>query len=201
VLLDHQGKRPSIHPTAYVAPTATLCGDVTVGPHARVLFGSVLSAEGGSIELGAHDIVMENAVLRGAKHHPLRLGNNVLVGPQAYLSGCVIEQDVFLATGTRVFNGATVKARAEVRVNAVVHLRTVVPEDALVPIGWVAVGDPAQILPPSQHDDIWRTQEPLDFPKFVFGLERTANAGNITPLLTERYSRALARHLDDQSVD
>ena len=201
MIVEHQGKRPTVHPTAYIAPTATLCGDVTVGPHAHILFGAVLTAESGSMSLGAHTIVMENAVLRATKHHALRLEEHVLVGPHAYLTECTVERDVFLATGVRVFNGAVIRARAEVRVNAVVHLRTVVPEDAVVPIGWVAVGDPVQILPPNKHDEIWRTQKPLDFPGFVFGLERDANGGNLAPLLTERYGRALALHKDDRPVE
>lgn len=201
MLIEHQGKRPNVHPTAYIAPTATLCGEVTVGAHARVLFGAVLTAEGGAIEIGAHTIIMENAVLRASKHHPLRLGDHVLVGPQAYLTGCTVEEDAFLATGARVFNGAVVKARAEVRINAVVHIKTVIPEDEVVPIGWVAVGDPAKILPPDKHEEIWRIQKPLDFPKYVFGVERDANGGNVAPLMTERYSRALAQHEDDNVLE
>jgi len=49
MLLEHQGKRPHIHETAYIAPTATVCGDVTIGAESRVLFGAVLVAEGGSV--------------------------------------------------------------------------------------------------------------------------------------------------------
>jgi len=50
MLLTHLGRRPRVHPTAYVAPTATLCGDVVVGSESRVLFGAVLVAEGGPID-------------------------------------------------------------------------------------------------------------------------------------------------------
>jgi carbonic anhydrase/acetyltransferase-like protein (isoleucine patch superfamily) len=93
-------------------------------------------------------VIMENAVVRGSKRHPVTVGNHVLVGPGAYLSGCAIGDCAFLATGARVFNGALIGARAEVRINATVHLLTNLPEDATVPVGWVAVGDPARILPP-----------------------------------------------------
>ncbi|GAA2654670.1 hypothetical protein [Nonomuraea recticatena] len=51
MLLEHQGLSPAVDPTAYVAPTATLCGDVRVGPGCRVLFGAVLTAEGDPAEL------------------------------------------------------------------------------------------------------------------------------------------------------
>jgi carbonic anhydrase/acetyltransferase-like protein (isoleucine patch superfamily) len=65
MLLEHRGKVPAVDPSAYVAPTAVLCGDVRVGPQARVLFGAVLSAEDGLVEVGARCVVMENALLRG----------------------------------------------------------------------------------------------------------------------------------------
>nr|BFD89832.1 hypothetical protein KitaXyl93_11920 [Kitasatospora sp. Xyl93] len=125
--------------------------------------------------------------------------DQVLVGPQSYLTGCTVEDEVFLATGW-VFNGAHIGTRAEVRINAVVHLRTVLPADAMVPIGWVAVGDPARILPPDQHEAIWAVQKDLDFPGYVFGLDRPVDGQSLMPALTERFGRALGRHRDDRTA-
>ena len=102
----------------------------------------MLTAESGPIVVGRQCVIMENAVIRGTKRHPASVGDHVLVGPGAYLSGCAIHACAFLATGSRVFNGAIVGARAEVRINATVHLLTNLPEGATVPIGWVAVGGP-----------------------------------------------------------
>lgn len=200
LLVEHGGKRPRVHPTAYLAPNAVLCGDVTVGEGAAVLFGAVLTSEGGPVELGARCIVMENAVLRGTQRHPLRLGNNVLVGPHAHLTGCTVADNVFLATGAVVFNGATIGERAEVRIHGVVHVNTRLAADAVVPIGWIAVGDPAEILPPSEHDRIWETQQELQFSRTVFGLPRADAGQSIMPEMTGRYARALGRHKDDKVV-
>ena len=75
MLLEHRGRRPRIHDSAYVAPNAVVCGDVTVGENCRILFGAVLTAEGGPILLGSHCIIMENAVLRGTQRHPVRIGD------------------------------------------------------------------------------------------------------------------------------
>ncbi|MFF8507733.1 gamma carbonic anhydrase family protein [Streptomyces sp. NPDC015492] len=200
MLLAHEGRSPSVHPTAYVAPTATLCGDVRVGAGCRVLFGAVLTAEGGPVELGESSIVMENAVLRGTRRDPLTVGRQVLVGPTSYLSGCRIEDEVFLATGSRVFNGARIGVRSEVRINGIVHLRTVLPADSLVPIGWVAVGDPARILPPGEHEEIWSVQKELDFPGYVFGLERPPAGESLMPGIADRFGRSLAGHRDDEPI-
>ena len=200
LLLEHRGKRPKVHESAYVAPTATICGDVTMGENSRVLFGAVVTAEGGPVEIGAECIVMENAVIRGAPKHPIRIGDHVLVRPRAYLTGCNIENNVFLATGSTVFNGAHLGEGSEVRVNGIVHLRTVLQKDSLVPIGWVAVGDPVEILPSHEHERIWALQEPLDFPGTVFGVER-GPAGTMTPEMTRRYARGLEKHREDLPLD
>lgn len=201
MLLEHQGKRPRIHESAYVAPTATICGDVTIGEDCRVLFGAIIVAEGGAIEIGRQCVIMENAVIRGTSRHAARLGDHVLVGPRAYLTGCTVEHNVFLATGATIFNGACIGTRAEVRINGVVHLQTVLPPGGLVPIGWIAVGDPAEILPPAEHERIWEIQQSLDFPGTLFGLERAAEGETIMPELTRRYTRALTRHKDDTILD
>jgi hypothetical protein len=60
-------------------------------------------------------------------------------------------------------------ARALRCIHGVVHVNTVVPPGEMVPIGWIAVGDPARIFPPGQHDQIWAIQESLDFPGTVYG--------------------------------
>ncbi len=200
MLLEHLGQRPRIHETAYIAPTATVCGDVTIGAESRVLFGAVLVAEGGPVTIGRHCIVMEQAVVRGTARHPARLGDHVLVGPHAHLSGCTVEESVFVATGASVFNGARLGAASEVRINGVVHVNTAVAAGATVPIGWVAVGNPAQILPPDEHERIWAVQKTLEFPRTVFGLERAPAGGTIMPELTRRYGRALGAHRQDHPL-
>jgi carbonic anhydrase/acetyltransferase-like protein (isoleucine patch superfamily) len=196
MLYEHLGARPRIHETAVIAPTAVISGDVEIGADCQVLHGAVITAEGGPITLGENVIVMENAIVRASSANPVHIGDHVLIGPGASVSGAVIGDEVFLATGTRVFNGAKIGDRAEVRINAVVHLRTTLPEDAVVPIGWVAVGDPLLVLSPDRHEEIWAAQRELDFPGYVFGVDR--DTPDVMVQLTERYGRSLARHADDR---
>jgi hypothetical protein len=113
--------------------------------------------------------------------------------------GCQVGDNAFLATGSTIFNGASVGEGAEVRVNGTVHLRTVLPAEAVVPIGWVAVGEPAEVLAPGEHERIWELQEPLDFPGTVFGVER-GPAVSMMPELTRRYAAALGAHLEDAEL-
>ncbi|MFG6280276.1 gamma carbonic anhydrase family protein [Microbacterium sp. 5K110] len=195
----HLGAEPRIHPDAVVAPTAVISGDVTIGPGCQVLHGAVLTAEGSRIVLGEHTVVMENALVRASSTHAVHVGAHTLIGPMASVAGADIGAEVFLATGTRVFNGAEVGDRCEVRINAVVHLRTVLAPETVVPIGWVAVGDPVQLLSPDRHDEIWAAQKELDFPGYVFGLDR--ETPDLMIQLTERYGRSLARHAHDRRLD
>jgi gamma-carbonic anhydrase len=198
VLIEHDGKRPTIHESAYVAPTAVVCGDVTIGPESRILFGAVLTAEGGAIEVGERCIVMENAVVRGRQSHPVVLADHVLVGPHAHVNGAEIEHEVFLATGVSVFPGARIGHGSEVRIGAVVHVNSALHPGTTVPIGWIAVGDPADLFPPDAHEELWPIQRSMDFPRTVFGLDR---AEATMERVSARYAESFGRHRDDRVVE
>jgi carbonic anhydrase/acetyltransferase-like protein (isoleucine patch superfamily) len=191
MLIEHEGRSPRVHPTAHVAPTAVLSGNVRVGAECRVLFGAVLTDDGGEVELGERCIVMENALLRGRDSDALRIGDHVIVGPHAHLNGAQIGDDAFIATGASVFPGASVGARAEVRIGGVVHVNSALPDGGLVPIGRVAVGDPAEALPPDRHEDIWAIQRTLDFSGTVFGVTEPAE-------IARRYAELFGRHRGDR---
>jgi carbonic anhydrase/acetyltransferase-like protein (isoleucine patch superfamily) len=199
VLIEHDGRSPDVHPSAWVAPNAVVSGDVRLGPDCRVLFGAVVSDEGGPVELDAQAIVMEHALIRGRAGHPVRIGRHVVVGPHAHLNGVVVEDDAFIATGAALFPGARVGAGAEVRIHGVVHVNTVLPAGGLVPIGWVAVGDPARVLPPERHDEIWSVQEGLDFPGTVFGLPR--ETPDLQAQAARRYADLFGRHRGDRVLE
>ncbi|HEX4623628.1 MAG TPA: gamma carbonic anhydrase family protein [Solirubrobacteraceae bacterium] len=196
MLVEHRGHAPVVDPTAYVAPNAVVCGNVRVGPDTRVLFGAVLTAEDGRVELGARCVVMENALLRGRAAQATTLGDDVLVGPHAHLNGATVGAGCFLATGASLFPGSRLGREAEVRINGVVHVNTVLADEALVPIGWVAVGAPARILPPDAHAEIWSVQKELDFPGTVYGLDRDAPAAE----RMRRQADWFAAHRDDRVI-
>jgi gamma-carbonic anhydrase len=193
-VLQHRGRTPTIDPSAYVAPTAIVCGDVRIGPDARILFGAVLTAEDGSIEIGERCVVMENALLRGREQHPTRLGDDVLVGPHAHVNGVTIEDGCFIATGAALFPGARLGAGCEVRIHGVVHVNTVLAPETVVPIGWIAAGDPAQLFAPGQHEELWAVQRELDFPGTVYGVER----GTPPAELMARQSEFFGAHREDR---
>ncbi|MBV8284481.1 MAG: gamma carbonic anhydrase family protein, partial [Candidatus Eremiobacteraeota bacterium] len=130
-------KKPKIHSSAYVAPSATISGDVTIGPGCAVLHGAVVVAEGAPVTIGSETVIMENAVLKAsggsALQFPLSVGDRCIVGPHAYVVGATIGNGCFLASGCKVFNGATLEDGSGVALGGIVHVNTTLPKGASVP--------------------------------------------------------------------
>jgi carbonic anhydrase/acetyltransferase-like protein (isoleucine patch superfamily) len=111
MILSSGTKRPKIHSSAYVAPTAIVAGDVTIGAESAVLHGAVITSEGAPISIGTHTVIMENAVIKAsggsALQFPCAIGDRCIVGPQACIVGATVGNGCFIAGGAHVFNGAT----------------------------------------------------------------------------------------------
>ena len=170
---------------------------MVVGNECRILFGDVVTAEGGRVEFGEQAIVMERAVVRGRKATPPLIGRHSLIGPHAHVNGAVLGEGVFLATGASVFPGARLGVGAEVRINGVVHVNSVLAAAAVVPIGWVAVGNPAKILPPVEHEAIWPIQRELDLWARCTGSSRPRQLRRWVEI-TRRYAELFGRHREDR---
>jgi carbonic anhydrase/acetyltransferase-like protein (isoleucine patch superfamily) len=201
LLIERLDKQPQIDASVYIAPNAVICGDVKIGVNTRVMFGATVIAEGGSIEIGDNCVILENAVLRSTVKHSLVIGNQVLIGPNAHVVGCIVEDNVFIATGASIFHGARLCHNSEIAINGVVHIKTVLPENETVPIGWIAVGNPVQILPPDKHEERWAIQKPLNFPKFVYGVDRKPEGQTIMPEIMKMMSDTLKSHKNDKIIE
>ncbi len=201
--VEHGGRRPNIHPSAWIAPDAVVSGDVTIGPDTTVLYGAVLTAEaGGRIEVGSGCVIMEHAVLRSSGRFPLYLGNRVLVGPHAYLTGCTVESHSFIATGAMVFNGARLGDACVVALGGKVHIDTELVAGTRVPIGYIAIGRPATIHPPENAPAVHEELARLDFMRFVFGVDTEGKErAEVMEEALARYSRALQTHRSDSYPD
>jgi carbonic anhydrase/acetyltransferase-like protein (isoleucine patch superfamily) len=196
MLLEHRGRRPVVPESAYVAPSAVLCGAVVLAEGSRVLHGAILTAENGDVRLGRNSVVMENALVRGRADHPALIGDAVLVGPHAHLNGATVEDEVFIATGASLFPGSVAGAGAELRINSVLQVNSRLEPGAFLPIGWIAVGDPAQLFSPDRHEELWEIQRGLDFPGTVYGVPRGASMRDIMARQSEYYGA----HQEDRLV-
>ncbi|HTC30997.1 MAG TPA: DapH/DapD/GlmU-related protein, partial [Candidatus Acidoferrum sp.] len=103
MILSSGTKKPKIHPSAYIAPTATISGDVTVESGCAVLHGAVITSEGAPVAVGADTVIMEHAVVKAsggsATQFPVKIGERCIIGPHAYVVGATIETGCMLGNG------------------------------------------------------------------------------------------------------
>ncbi len=144
------GRRPNVHPDAYIAPTAVLIGDVHVAKGASIWFGAVLRADEAPIQIGEGANVQDNAVIHCAENLPTVLEQNASVGHSAQLEGCVVEQ------GAVVGMGATMLQRSRLGAGSMLAAGAVLEEGKHVPPGHMAAGVPAVVKKPLEgSSDSW----------------------------------------------
>lgn len=133
------GKEPRVAEDVFVAPTATLIGDVLLESEASVWFGAVLRGDFDRIVVGEGSCVQDNVVVHTGDGLPTVVGANVTVGHAAMLEGCVVEDGAVIAMGAIVLQGARVGPGSLVAAGSVVR------EGQEIPAGVVAAGVPAVV--------------------------------------------------------
>jgi len=139
VEFELRGRRPRVHPDAYIAPTAVLIGDVVVEAGASVWFGAVLRGDEALIKIGEGANIQDNAVVHCARDLPTLIERDASVGHSAQLEGCVVEQ------GALVGMGATMLQRSRLGAGSMLAAGSVLQEGREVPPGHMAAGVPAVV--------------------------------------------------------
>lgn len=139
MILSIDGREPTVGADAWVAPTATLIGDVHLGDRSSVWFGTVLRAEAAPISIGHRSNVQDGCVFHTDASFPLELGSGVSVGHRAVLHGCTVEDDVLIGMGAIVLNGARIGTGSLIAAGAVVR------EGAEIPPGSLVAGVPGKV--------------------------------------------------------
>lgn len=137
--------QPEIHPSAFVAPSADLVGDVRVGPEASIWYGCVLRGDIAPIEIGARTNIQDLTVVHVDQGCPARVGERVGIGHRAIIHGCTIEDDSLIGMGAILLSGVVVGRGSLIAAGAVVTEGTEVPPGSLV------VGVPGRVV--RQVDD------------------------------------------------
>ncbi|OFT64709.1 gamma carbonic anhydrase family protein [Corynebacterium sp. HMSC05D03] len=139
LILPFQGKTPRIHRSAWIAPTATIIGDVTIGPDSSVFYGSVLRGDVGTIHLGARVNIQDNCVIHVESTNPCILEDDVTVGHMAMLHGTQV------GAGTLVGMKASLLSGCKVGTGSLIAAGAVVLEGQEIPAGCLAAGVPAKV--------------------------------------------------------
>jgi len=140
-------QEPTIDAEAYVHPEAVIIGSVTIGPESSVWPHAVLRGDDGEIRIGARTSIQDGTVVHTTPFWPTVVGDDCVVGHNAHLEGCTIED------GALVGSGAVVLHRAIVRTEALVGANALVTNDTEVPSRAMALGVPAKIRPDAVDPD------------------------------------------------
>ena len=130
---------PDIHELAYVAPDAVVIGRVTIGPEASVWPGAVLRGDHGTISVSARTSVQDGTIVHCTADYPTVIGADCVVGHNAHLEGCVVEDGCLIGSGSVTLNRVVVGA------GSIVAAAALVPEGFVVPPGSLVAGVPATI--------------------------------------------------------
>jgi carbonic anhydrase/acetyltransferase-like protein (isoleucine patch superfamily) len=133
--------RPSsIHPTAFIASTAAVMGDVTLGEESSVWYNAVVRGDMAPIVIGAQSNIQDGTIVHVDAGVPCMVGRHVGVGHRVILHGCTVEDDCLIAMGSVLLNGVRVGA------GSVVAAGAVVPEGMQVPAGSLVMGVPGRVV-------------------------------------------------------
>ena len=141
-LFSFEGKRPTVHPSAFIAPTAVLIGDVTVEERASVWYNVVLRSDFNPIVIRRGANVQDCSVIHVTPHAGAEVGPGATVGHLCCVHGAVIGEEALIGNGATVLDGARIGARAMVAAGALVTPQTDIPE------GMLAMGTPAKVKGP-----------------------------------------------------
>jgi len=140
MIKPYNGFFPRVHPSAFVADSAEVIGNVTVGEESSIWFQTVVRGDVNSICIGARTNIQDSCVLHVTRDtHPLILGDEVTAGHRVVLHGCTIKNSVLIGIGAVILDGAVVEE------NSIVGAGTLVPPGFRVPSGTVVMGVPAKI--------------------------------------------------------
>ena len=152
-IYSFEGKTPRVHPTAFVAPTASVVGDVVIEEGASVWYGAVLRGDIAPIVIGRGANVQDCAVLHGNPENGILVGPGVTIGHLAMVHAATLGEECVIGNAATVLDGAVIGPRAMVGAGAVVTPHGTVPE------GMLAVGVPAKLRGPlagTQAEEIVR---------------------------------------------
>jgi len=153
MIYPFEGKEPTLRESSYIAPTASVIGDVVCAEKSSIWFGAVVRGDEASISIGAFSNIQDNAIVHCDHGVPAVIGAYVTVGHSAVLHSCVVDDCVLIGMGAVILSGVRVGAGSVVAAGAVVKENMMIPPNTLV------AGNPAVVkktLPEDTAENIKR---------------------------------------------
>jgi len=138
---------PRIDPSSFIAPSADIMGDVTIGEKVSVWYQTVLRADIERIVIGPFSNIQDGSVIHLEQNRGTQVGTYVTVGHKALLHACTIDDEVLVGMGSILMDGVTVGARSIIGAGALVTMNTIIPPGSLV------LGSPAKVVRSLSDDE------------------------------------------------
>ncbi len=141
-LLRHLGRTPDLAGAVFVAPNATINGDVALGPLSSVFYGAVLRGDIQEIRVGEGTNIQDNAIVHLSDAYPAMIGAWCTIGHAAIIHACAIGDECLIGMGATILDGATIGA------GSIVGANSLVPQHFSCPPGSMVYGSPAKLIRP-----------------------------------------------------
>ncbi|MEZ2459261.1 gamma carbonic anhydrase family protein [Salinicoccus roseus] len=148
MILDYKGSTPQIHESAFIAPNATVIGDVEIGDQSSVWFGTVLRGDIAPIRIGSRTNIQDLSILHETPNMPLVIEDNVTVGHKVTLHSCTIRKNALIGMDSTVLDGAVIGENAFIGAGSLVTPGTEIPPNTL------AFGRPARVVRNLTDEDL-----------------------------------------------
>jgi carbonic anhydrase/acetyltransferase-like protein (isoleucine patch superfamily) len=158
--------------TFWIAPTASVIGDVDIAPGVSVWFGSVLRGDNEPISIAEDSNVQDGCILHTDPDIPLRIGRGVTVGHNAVLHGCVIADNSLIGMGSVILNGASIGRNCLIGAGTLVTERTAIPDNSVV------IGSPGKFVRETSVDEIENIRRSAE----VYGLKWRRYKADLVPI-------------------
>lgn len=169
MIYPHHGHWPKIHPSAFIAPSSDVIGEVEIGAESSVWFQVVIRGDVNTIKIGSRTNIQDSSVLHVTREkHPLKIGNDVTIGHRVMVHGCTIGNFVLVGMSSTILDGA------EIGDNCFIGAGSLITQGMKIPPNSMVFGSPAKVmrtlkpeelafLPKSAENYVKDSREYLDF--------------------------------------
>jgi len=140
MIKDLKDKKVKIHPSCFIAETADIIGDVSIGENSSIWYKTVVRGDGNYIRIGKNTNIQDNSVVHICDKYPTIIGDNVTIGHNAIIHACTIGNNTLIGMGSIILDGA------EIGKETIIGAGSLVTPGKTIPSGVLAMGSPARVV-------------------------------------------------------
>ncbi len=139
MIKDLKDKKTNIHPDAFIAETASVVGNVTLGEASSIWYGAVARGDMNYVKIGKFTNIQDNATVHVDAERPCIIGDYTTVGHNAIIHGCTVGNNCLIGMGAIILNGAIIGD------NSIIAAGSLITEGAVIPPNTLVMGSPGKV--------------------------------------------------------